>query len=114
MQRAICCRVAPRCDPSFCPPCAGSIPSAITLYSFLSSLRDAVSALDPLFLDFQSAVMGLYSLDRELGRGGMGIVYLALEVHLDRLVAIKLLPSDKARDPALHERFLRETQTAAM
>ena len=70
-------------------------------------------AADPLFLSFQLAVAGRYSIDRELGRGGMGIVYLAREVHLDRLVAIKLLPPDKAADELLRERFLREARLAA-
>jgi serine/threonine-protein kinase len=69
--------------------------------------------LDRLFLDFQSAVAGRYSLERELGRGGMGVVYLAREVRLDRPVAIKLLPPSKAADPKLRERFLREARTAA-
>ncbi len=69
--------------------------------------------MDPLFLRFQLALAGRYSIDRELGRGGMGIVYLAREVHLDRLVAIKLLPPDRADQPALRERFLREARTAA-
>jgi serine/threonine-protein kinase len=68
---------------------------------------------DPLFLSFQLALAGRYSIDRELGRGGMGIVYLAREVHLDRPVAIKLLPPDRADDPALRERFLREARLAA-
>ena len=68
---------------------------------------------DKLFLDFQSAVAGRYSLERELGRGGMGVVYLAREVRLDRPVAIKLLPPSKASDPRLRERFLREARTAA-
>src|SRR5216110_1689325 len=70
-------------------------------------------APDRLFLDFQSAVAGRYSLERELGRGGMGVVYLAREVRLDRPVAIKLLPPYKASDPHLRERFLREARTAA-
>ncbi len=70
-------------------------------------------APDRLFLDFQSAVAGRYSLERELGRGGMGVVYLAREVRLDRPVAIKLLPPSKASDPKLRERFLREARTAA-
>src|SRR5688572_31955734 len=69
--------------------------------------------LDRLFLDFQSAIAGRYSLERELGRGGMGVVYLAREVRLDRPVAIKLLPPSKAADPRLRERFLREARTAA-
>jgi serine/threonine-protein kinase len=68
---------------------------------------------DPVFLSFQAALAGKYSIDRELGRGGMGIVYLAHEVHLDRLVAIKLLPPERASDPALRDRFLREARLAA-
>jgi eukaryotic-like serine/threonine-protein kinase len=72
-----------------------------------------VPAPDRLFLDFQAAVAGRYSLERELGRGGMGVVYLAREVRLDRPVAIKLLPPSKATDPKLRERFLREARTAA-
>src|SRR5688500_5620698 len=72
-----------------------------------------MSRPDPVFLAFQSALAGRYSIDRELGRGGMGIVYLAREVHLDRLVAIKLLPPERAAQPALRERFLREARLAA-
>jgi len=68
---------------------------------------------DSIFIAFQSSLAGKYSIDRELGRGGMGIVYLAHEVHLDRLVAIKLLPPERASDPSLRERFLREARLAA-
>jgi len=69
--------------------------------------------VDPLFLSFQSALAGRYSIDRELGRGGMGIVYLAREVHLDRPVAIKLLPPERAAEAPLRQRFLREARLAA-
>ena len=65
------------------------------------------------FLDLQAALAGEYSLERELGRGGMGVVYLAREVQLDRDVAIKVLPAHLARTPAARERFLREARTAA-
>src|SRR3954464_13056686 len=68
---------------------------------------------DRLFLEFQSAVAGRYSLERELGRGGMGVVYLAREVRLHRRVAIKLLPPDLAAQERLRDRFLREARTAA-
>jgi serine/threonine-protein kinase len=67
---------------------------------------------DEQFVAFQSAVAGRYSLERELGRGGMGVVYLAREVRLDRPVAIKLLPP-QADAAGLRERFLREARTAA-
>lgn len=67
----------------------------------------------PEFLALQRAVAGRYSLDRELGRGGMGIVFLARDVTLDRPVAIKLFPPALAAHPELRERFLREARTAA-
>jgi serine/threonine-protein kinase len=65
------------------------------------------------FLDLQAALAGEYSLQRELGRGGMGVVYLARDVQLDRDVAIKVLPAHLARDSAARERFLREARMAA-
>jgi eukaryotic-like serine/threonine-protein kinase len=67
----------------------------------------------PDFLALQGALAGEYSLQRELGRGGMGIVYLARDVQLDRDVAIKVLPSHLAQQASLRERFLREARTAA-
>lgn len=70
-------------------------------------------SVSPEFLALQAAVAGKYSLVRELGRGGMGVVFLAREVALDRLVAIKLLPPALSGDPALRERFLREARMAA-
>jgi predicted Ser/Thr protein kinase len=65
------------------------------------------------FLDLQAALAGEYSLQRELGRGGMGVVYLARDVQLDRDVAIKVLPTHLARDTTARERFVREARTAA-
>jgi serine/threonine-protein kinase len=69
--------------------------------------------LAPEFVALQQAVAGRYSLERELGRGGMGIVFLARDVALDRPVAIKLLPPQFAAQATLRERFLREAQMAA-
>ena len=55
---------------------------------------------------------GQYELEREIGRGGMGIVYLARDLKLDRRVAIKTLPPHLGSDPIVRERFLREARTA--
>ena len=49
----------------------------------------------------------------ELGRGGMGIVYLAVDVNLDREVAIKVLPAHLTEPSGVRDRFLREARTAA-
>src|SRR3954452_2668901 len=68
---------------------------------------------DADFLSLQAALAGEYSLQRELGRGGMGIVYLARDVQLDRDVAIKVLPSHLAATDVSRERFVREARTAA-
>lgn len=65
------------------------------------------------FLDLQAALAGEYSLQRELGRGGMGVVYLARDVQLDRDVAIKVLPTHLAHTASARERFLREARMAA-
>lgn len=54
-----------------------------------------------------------YDVQRPLGRGGMGAVYLARDVMLDRPVAIKVLPPEFATQTDLRERFLRETRMAA-
>jgi serine/threonine-protein kinase len=54
-----------------------------------------------------------YELDREVGRGGMGIVYRAKDRRLKRTVAIKLLPPELAFRSEIRSRFLREAETAA-
>ena len=57
--------------------------------------------------------LGDYRLIRELGRGGMGIVYLAQQLSLDRMVAVKLLPFASLLEPKYIERFKNEARAAA-
>ena len=54
-----------------------------------------------------------YEVIREIGRGGMGIVYLGLDRRLKREVAIKLLPPELAYRSEIRSRFLKEAETAA-
>jgi len=54
-----------------------------------------------------------FTIQEELGRGGMGVVYLAEQSSPRRRVALKILSPELARDPAFRERFARESEAAA-
>src|SRR5437867_334556 len=61
----------------------------------------------------QRLVEGKYKIERMLGKGGMGAVFLAHDLTLERDVAIKLLPPDVAQDDQIVRRFQQEAKTAA-
>ena len=84
----------------FCSGCGGTV-------------RTDSGSSDALRERLQTAVDDSFRIERLLGRGGMGSVYLALEPALDRLVAIKVLPPERAQSSDLKERFRREARTAA-
>ena len=54
-----------------------------------------------------------YRIESKLGEGGMGVVYKAHDTHLDRTVAIKVLPHDKVSDPERKQRFVQEAKAAS-
>ena len=61
-----------------------------------------------------SARLGEYKIIREVGRGGMGVVYEAEQLPLGRRVALKVLPSTASLDPRQRQRFQVEAQAAAL
>ncbi len=68
-----------------------------------------MTSSDPLL----GQTLGSYRLERLLGRGGMGQVYLARDLHLGRVVAIKVIESRLRENTAYHERFAREARSIA-
>ena len=58
-------------------------------------------------------MIGPYRIDREIGRGGMGVIFLAQDTRLGRAAAIKALPEDVAGDPDRLARFEREAKALA-
>ena len=59
-------------------------------------------------------VLAGYRIEAVAGRGGMGVVYRATQLALDRTVALKLIASELAQDDSFRERFKRESRTAAL
>jgi serine/threonine protein kinase/Tfp pilus assembly protein PilF/TolB-like protein len=77
-----------------------------------SDLVDLTSSNNPP-VDRTNQIIGQYRLVQELGRGGMGVVYVAEDLKLGRKVAIKFLPGELSNDATAFERFEREARAAS-
>lgn len=64
-------------------------------------------------MDIPRVIANRFRIECEIGRGGMGTVYLATHLGLERPVAIKVLKAEFAADPEVAERFMREARTMA-
>lgn len=90
---------------SFCAACGSTLAAAAEA----ASLPESSARLK---VRIEEASQGRYRIVREIGRGGMGVVFLAEDADLSRRVAIKVL-SGGGNDPSTLERFEREARTVA-
>src|SRR5881296_4555479 len=73
----------------------------------------STSSIDVVQERLQRLVEGKYKIERLLGKGGMGAVFLAHDLTLEREVAIKVLPPDISMDEHIVKRFQQEAKTSA-
>lgn len=78
------------------------------LFPSTAGIPDAGSSLDVAGLQ-----LGQYLIQERIGRGGMGAVFRASDLRLDRIVALKILAPEYTRDPASVQRFQNEARAAA-
>ena len=64
-------------------------------------------------MDVPQIIAGRFKIEREIGTGGMGTVYLATHLGLERPVAVKIIRREFAGDADVADRFLREAKTMA-
>ncbi len=123
-------------EPVLCPQCGTEIPSGAAaglcpkclVLAGLESNKPNDPRLEPTFASpppASSPEVAAYSVEELtarfpqldilelLGRGGMGAVYKARQKHLDRLIAVKILPPEVSGNPAFSERFTREARALA-
>lgn len=77
-----------------------------------TSHPDAETIIDEHSREFPNR-LGDFELHKEIGRGGMGVVYSATQISLNRPVALKILSRHLSTNPKFTARFLRESQSAA-
>ncbi len=97
-----------------CHACQGTLgdDARFCAHCGVAVLAEPLAQGDPLRTALEAKLQAQYRIVRLLGRGGMGAVYLARDIALDREVAIKVVRTDSsARE--IHDRLRREARTAA-
>jgi predicted Ser/Thr protein kinase len=84
-------------------------PAVVDDSGFAAEAAEAMDAADSL----AGRTIGPYRIEREIARGGMGVVYLAHDTRLGRVVALKALPARLTADAERRERLRREARAAA-
>ncbi|HMA65671.1 MAG: hypothetical protein ACM31E_08900, partial [Fibrobacterota bacterium] len=70
-------------------------------------IRNMLASIERTFLPVNS-VIGKYRIIEEIDRGGMAVVYKAIQLDLDRVVALKVMPANISINPGFVERFISE------
>src|SRR5208283_1822697 len=113
-----------RTMPQKCPQCGASLPTGALAGLCPACLLQQGAAADtatrpeakpfvPLPVEEVARLFPQLEILGFLGKGGMGAVYKARQPALDRLVALKILPTQSAPDPGFAERFTREARALA-
>jgi serine/threonine protein kinase len=109
-------------DAAFCASCGTAIPGRTSVAVAVTAAGvppidltpGTESSADEKLLGMVKAELGRdYRIERELGRGGMAVVYKGVEIALERTVALKVVPPDNANAGQAAERFRREAKLAA-
>jgi serine/threonine protein kinase/Tfp pilus assembly protein PilF len=108
MQEVVCpnCNTKNTSDSQFCKLCAAALPGADEIH-FTKTLERPADRLIP-----GSVFVGRYRIIEELGKGGMGRVYKAVDIQIKETVAVKLIRSEIAEDEKVLERFSNELKLA--
>jgi serine/threonine protein kinase/uncharacterized protein HemY len=89
------------------------LPAVLALAALGPSAASGALSFPPTSADASPEALGDFRIDREVGRGGMGIVYEAEQLSLGRKVALKVLPQAATLDPRRLQRFHNEARAAA-